>query len=193
MLSVWSEAHSLVTLEVIGRLWRVHQLWHFLYPVSTLFLCCILIVSVVASRVLDWLLQWFSSICSSVVHDQIVLLWWIHMCSDLVSWVQRLHLAALCLYWSIVVQSPFEFVMHRWQVVHLVIRLHWVPFFDAALWIMWFLSWLKKTKTGRLLMIDFIFLNVVCCCESHVYITSCLHSLLSGSVRSDSVRSNLLK
>ena len=86
----------------------------------------ILTVSEVISGVLDWLLQWFSSKCSSVVHDQTVLLWWIHMYSVLVSQVQRLHPTTLFLCWSIVVQSQLGFVMHRWQVVHLVVGLHQV-------------------------------------------------------------------
>ena len=40
-------------------------------------------------------------------------------------------------------------------------------------------------------MIVFIFSNAVCCCESQVHITSHLHSLLSGSVNSASIGSNL--
>ena len=46
-VSVWSQTCSLVGLVEMGRLWTVHQLWHFLYLVDTLFLCHILTVSVV--------------------------------------------------------------------------------------------------------------------------------------------------
>ena len=34
--SIWFSACGLVALVVMGRLWRVHQLWHFLYPVGTI-------------------------------------------------------------------------------------------------------------------------------------------------------------
>ena len=42
-------------------------------------------------------------------------------------------------------------------------------------------------------MIDFIFLNAVCYCESQVHIASHLHNLMSGSVNFDSVGTNLFK
>ena len=97
---VWSQTHNLVESVVMGRLLRVHQIWHFLYPVGILYLYHIFTVLGVIFGVLGWLLQWFSSICSSVVHDLIVLLWWTHMCSGLVSQVQRLYPAILSLCWS---------------------------------------------------------------------------------------------
>ena len=83
--------------------------------------------------------------------------------------------------------------MHKLQVVHLVIGLHQIlslmHHFELCD------SCLDQNilRTGRLLMIDFIFLNAVCCCESQVHITSHLHNLLSGSVNSDNIGSNLFK